>query len=594
MKAFASELWRARAGYSASDTESSGGLALTMDANGPIAKPRRADRTFYLLAGISLMLVGLIAADGVRKGLDTIVPAYYRHLASLSIAISELAHGTSGLIGLVEVDHALNQSGYSLDPKLNRVGFLNTHPQEADAALRAAAEMTIADRSRTFGLMLNETGVIDYYYLAFRLFGYHVRSIYALYIGILALMALCFIAAFRHRAIFIVPSILYLALLLADQHALNPANYGFGPLTNSRLLPFLSLYPVLFCLTLSGARRGFRLIDAAAVGFAGLVFAFVVNARTYSYWQAGPLIALVFLVALARIVPWRLPLKAALARLSIYPVVVFGLCAASLIAIHHDRRDSQVYDTVTFSGHGYWLPYVISTLPAFEWRIPEINRESGVTVSEGDSYGGALLRIKIKERGEKLEDYMTRDGWWDEAKRDDLARQVAFDLWRNYPGVMIKNYARAFTPIAVAVAEDLSLIALAVAATAIGPPTYLLWLLRAAVLTVVGGLSGFIALAAVGLRCVLPAARRLSAIALPVSLLALCVIPTVIAMPFTDTRLVGSALTFTDARMSDVNDAVWLSLLLCASGARLRLPAAFRFWQTAAGKKAGFPEPRKA
>ncbi len=75
-----------------------------------------ADGMFYLLAAISLLLVLLIAADGVRKGLDTIVPDYYRHTASLAIAISEAAHGTSGMVGLVEVENALDKSGYGINP----------------------------------------------------------------------------------------------------------------------------------------------------------------------------------------------------------------------------------------------------------------------------------------------------------------------------------------------------------------------------------------------------------------------------------------------------------------------------------------------
>ena len=49
---------------------------------------------------------------------------------------------------------------------------------------------------------------------------------------------------------------------------------------------------------------------------------------------------------------------------------------------------------------------------------------------------------------------------------------------------------------------------------------------------------------------------------------------TVIVMPFTDTRLVKSANAFTDPRVTDMNDAVWLCLLICACGARLKLPAA--------------------
>jgi hypothetical protein len=109
------------------------------------------------------------------------------------------------------------------------------------------------------------------------------------------------------------------------------------------------------------------------------------------------------------------------------------------------------------------------------------------------------------------------------------------------------------------------------------------------VLIAIGRIAGAVALAAVSLPYVVPAARRLSALVIPIALLALSVIPTVIVMPFTDTRLVETLGTFTDPRMADVNDAVWLCLLICACGARLQLPAAFRFWQNAASKKRVLP-----
>jgi hypothetical protein len=561
-----------------------------MNPKAATASKRRsgANGMFYLLAATSLLLVLLIAADGVRKGLDTIVPDYYRHTASLAIAISEAAHGASGMVGLVEVEHALDKFGYGINPNRALMAVLNTHPEQADAALRAAADLAIADRGKTFGLALNETGMIDYYYLAFKLFGYHVRSIYALYIGILAVMTLCCIGSFRHRAIFIVPSTLYLLLLLADQHSLRSDNFDFGPLTNSRMFPFLSLYPVLYCLTLVGSGRSFRLIDAMGAATAGLVFAFVVNARTYAYWQAGPLLALVILIVAARLWPWRLPLRARLSRLSVYPVLVFALSAAILIQNHHWRRDAAAYNTATFSGHGYWLAYLVSTMPSFEWHIPELERESGVTIGESDAYAGAWLRVKIKERGERLDDYLAGD-YWNESKRDPLARQIVLDLWRQYPGIMIEHSLRALAPVGISLLQDLGLIALAVVAIGIGPHTPLLWLLRAAVLIGIGGFAGAMALAAVGLPYVLPAARRLSALVIPIALLALCVIPTVIVMPFTDTRLGESVSTFTDSRMADVNGAVWLCLLICACGTRFKSPAALRFWQPAASKKRVLP-----
>jgi hypothetical protein len=559
-----------------------------MNTESAIKRRCSANGMFYLLAAISLLLVLLIAADGVRKGLDTIVPNYYRHTASLAIAISEAAHGTSGMVGLVEVENALDKSGYGINPNRELLAVLNIHPDQADAALRAAADLAVTDRGKTFGLVLNETGMIDYYYLAFKLFGYHVRSIYALYIGILAVMAFCFIGSFRRRAIFIVPSILYLLLLLTDQDALRSNDSGFGPLTNSRMLPFLSLYPVLYGLTLVGSGRGFRSIDAIGVAIAGLVFAFVVNARTYAYWQVGPLFALVVLIVAARLWPWQLPLRARLARLSVYPVLVFGLSAAILIQNHHWRRDAVVYNTATFSGHGYWLAYLVSTMPSFQWRIPELERESGVAIGESDAYAGALLRIKIKERGERLEDYLAGD-FWNESKRDPLARQIVFDLWRQYPGIMIDHYLRALTPVGISLLKELGLIALAVVAIGIGSHTPLLWLLRAAALIAAGGIAGAMALAAVGLPYVLPAARRLSALVIPVALLALWVIPTIIVMPFTDTRLGEPVSAFTDPRMADVNGAVWLCLLICACGLRLQSPTAFRFWQNTASKKRALP-----
>jgi hypothetical protein len=187
-----------------------------------------------------------------------------------------------------------------------------------------------------------------------------------------------------------------------------------------------------------------------------------------------------------------------------------------------------------------------------------------------------------------LDDYLAGD-YWNESKRDPLARQIVLDLWRQYPGIMIEHSLRALAPVGIGLLQDLGLIALAVVAIGIGPHTPLLWLLRAAVLIGIGGFAGAMALAAVGLPYVLPAARRLSALVIPIALLALCVIPTVIVMPFTDTRLGESVSTFTDSRMADVNGAVWLCLMICACGTRFKSPAALRFWQPAASKKRVLP-----
>ena len=151
------------------------------------------------------------------------------------------------------------------------------------------------------------------------------------------------------------------------------------------------------------------------------------------------------------------------------------------------------------------------------------------------------------------------------------------------------NYVRAFTPIGISILKDLGLIVIAFAVVAVGPQTRLIWLLRAVVLFAVGGLSGVAAFVAVGLRYALPAARRLSALLIPVSLLALCVIPTVIIMPFSDPATTAEfSSKFTDARMTDIDDTIWFFFLIFVCGARCSASASFPFWRSAESRKRTF------
>ena len=91
-------------------------------------------------------------------------------------------------------------------------------------------------------------------------------------------------------------------------------------------------------------------------------------------------------------------------------MLVFALSAAILIQNHHWRRDATVYDTATFSGHGYWLAYLVSTMPSFNWRIPEMERESGVTVQEGENgYAGAMLADKDERTQRAAGNYLAGD-----------------------------------------------------------------------------------------------------------------------------------------------------------------------------------------
>lgn len=147
-------------------------------------------------------------------------------------------------------------------------------------------------------------------------------------------------------------------------------------------------------------------------------------------------------LVVARLSP-RIPLprRDLLLRQAVWPPVVFLGAVVIFVGVHHWRKDPVAYASSTFAGHEYWLSIVTATYGEFKWRAPELERSSGVVIDGPDAYAGALVRMKINERGERLEDYLV-NGSWNEAKRSPLERQIVFDLWREYPWEMTKTYVR--------------------------------------------------------------------------------------------------------------------------------------------------------
>src|SRR5208282_4117182 len=136
--------------------------------------------------------------------------------------------------------------------------------------------------------------------------------------------------------------------------------------------PILSLYPILFCFTLATGGRRMGRADVIPIAIAGLVFAFVANTRSYAFWQAGPLIAMLVLVPLYRRLPaFKFPWRSVISNYAILPVAIFGIVASTWIGFHHLRKDRAAYASSIFSGHEYWVTYVAGTMRSFLWRIPE-------------------------------------------------------------------------------------------------------------------------------------------------------------------------------------------------------------------------------
>lgn len=221
---------------------------------------------------LTVAMITCIAVIGWWRGLDTVFPALYRHTASLGIALSQARHLSSGFVGLSDIADVLTAHGYALYPDTPRLLTLAKDPVEADAALKAALAIDITHPGNTFILFTNETGMIDYYLLAFKIFGYHIRAFFWLYVALIVTISACFLVCFGRNPVFVAPSLAYLALLIAYLLVLDPENLQVGTPTNARILPVLMIYPVLFCLTAVAARLRFRARHVTAVVVAAMVY----------------------------------------------------------------------------------------------------------------------------------------------------------------------------------------------------------------------------------------------------------------------------------------------------------------------------------
>jgi hypothetical protein len=397
-----------------------------------------------------VLLLGLIAHDSTSRGQDAAFPTLLRNVWSLGVAISELDYHTKGMVGLQDVYDALVKGGFDIDGSTvdpQRLAYVGSHSEAADEVISQAAHLPHVDRTRTFIVYANETGSVDYYELAFRLFGHHVTGFYWLWFAMVAAVSLCFLVSFWARPVFLFPAAVYLVVLLVYVHRLDVSNLQLATPANPRCLPVTALYPILYILTLAAAASRFRWFDLVAGALCALIYAFIVNARTAALWELGGPAGVLVLATTFRFFPRLQVIWGArhLARYALWPLVMF--CAATLtwMAAHQAREDRKAYAEATVFGHEYWCNILYPVMHFYRADLPELERRSGVHIGNNpDSFVGALTKLKIAERGENVDDYVLAGRYWNVKKWDKVCREIVFDNWRDHTDRMIQGYLDAF------------------------------------------------------------------------------------------------------------------------------------------------------
>ncbi len=333
---------------------------------------------------LALALFALNIAHGIKLGQDRIMyDPVYRWRESVVIALSRLRDepSPSRYLGFGSLRDLFIRSGLAVlppensgaGPDMNAIRRIQTDQEFLDSLFQRALTVPIDPSRAPVVLGGNELGSIDYYYLAFRLFGVHVSSFYYFYYALLAISIVCFLAAARGSPI----QIFILCIYLAGHYALLDYAVYLGPhiasVSNSRFFSAPALLPALHVLIVTLRRDRPTWLGIGAVVVQVALLAFYQFCRTEVTWEP-----LMLLGAGLFVIPYRRlghlirlrsfgGLGSLLAPLWATAIVVIGLVSLSLYT--RAAPDARYADEA--KAHIFWHELYMGTISTLYAAHPD-------------------------------------------------------------------------------------------------------------------------------------------------------------------------------------------------------------------------------
>jgi hypothetical protein len=278
--------------------------------------PRRRRVCHSLQLALILLTFCLDFGHGIVLGeYDIAFQPLYRVRQSLAIAISRMHNPPArGYLAYQSVIDSLNQNGFAIfnSDKGRHLDFggwsaLLRDTAMLDRALRDAKNTVVDPRLPPQMILGNELGYADYMYVAFRLFGLHIASLYYFYFLVLGVACTLFVLEYGRSPfpMFLLAS--YLGGLFFLQNYAQSQGNQLASLANSRLFDALSLLPAVHIFLAIWRRLTPKLPALATVSVQALILVFLVGTRTAAVWQV--VMILFATIAVTLFDPWtkRLP-----------------------------------------------------------------------------------------------------------------------------------------------------------------------------------------------------------------------------------------------------------------------------------------------
>ncbi len=225
---------------------------------------------------------------------EVIPEAILDHSWSIATAISDCYyHLNQGYLFYKDVHETLEKNGMTYKPDyLDQLSISypdNLKNKEAlNNSLSKATQLKM--KKRKCGLSLDETipmpfsdlGLVDYYKMAFHLFGVNIAAPYNFYFVILFGTLFLFLLNFYRSPTFLLVPIIYLTALICFMPFLSTKIIG-GSLFNFRILPILAFIPISHVLLMLG-RSNHSKQEIVCLSFQSIIISFLITVRSSIFW----------------------------------------------------------------------------------------------------------------------------------------------------------------------------------------------------------------------------------------------------------------------------------------------------------------------
>lgn len=224
--------------------------------------------------------------SAIQNGMHQVIPGGVGlHRDYLTIAVSELRYELTGYRGYRKVRDALLNHGIADEARILDKYRMTKEKILQDGtilnnAIKEALNVDDVSSAGEYALVRDDLGLIPYYKLAFRIFGYKVESLFYLYFLLLGCSVFVFLGTYCRRVDLLNVLLLFVCSHFVVVSAAPVVGIELQTVHNNRFLPVLAVLPALYLALLILGRHRWTVLIFIGACVQALILMLVIFARS--------------------------------------------------------------------------------------------------------------------------------------------------------------------------------------------------------------------------------------------------------------------------------------------------------------------------